>query len=386
MANGRLTIEPAHTAKERLAFIHFQWEVYRDDPFWVPPLISDRVEFLDKERHPFHQHSEVDYFIARRDGRPVGTIAAILNNRHNEFQGERVGFFGLFEVLRDREAAEALLETAGNWVQERGMEAIRGPANFSTNEEVGLLVDGWDGPPVIMMTYNPRYYVDFIEGAGFHKAMDMVAYMLDLDQFGRHGENLPPKLLRVSRKIQERGNFVVRKMDMRHYDEEVDRFKVIYNAAWEKNWGFVPMTDAEVDHLAAGLKQIIDPNLIWFAEKDGEPIGAMLPLPDLCQPLLRAYPRPGEPEWWTMAKLLWHWKVRGCVDTIRAMAGGTLEQYRGRGVDAVLITHLAQAAIPRYRRCELSWILENNIMSRRSAELFGADAYRTYRLYEKKLS
>ena len=210
--------------------------------------------------------------------------------------------------------------------------------------------------------------------------------MLDLTQYGSHGENLPPKLLRVAKKIQERGNFDVRKVDMRHFEEEINRFKTIYNSAWEKNWGFVPMTDAEIDHMAAGLKQILDPDLVWFAEKDGEPIGALLPLPDLCQPLLRAYPRPGVPEWWTLVKLFWYWKVRGCVDTMRGVAGGVLEQYRGRGVDSVLIVHLAQAAIPRYRRGELSWILENNFMSRRSAEMFGAQVYRTYRVYEKKLN
>jgi GNAT superfamily N-acetyltransferase len=385
MANGKLTIEPIQTPEERLAFIHFQWEVYRDDPYWVPPLISERVEFLDKERHPFHQHSEVDLFMARRDGKPVGTIAAILNNRHNEFHNERVGFFGLFEVLQDREAAEALLETACDWMRGKGMTAIRGPENFSQNEEVGLLVDGWDGPPVVMMTYNPRYYVDFIEGAGFYKAMDLLAYMLDLAQFGRHGEDLPPKLPRVARKIQERGNFTVRKIDMRHFEEEVARFKGIYNSAWEQNWGFVPMTDAEFDHIAAGLKQMLDPDLLWFAEKDGEPIGAMVPLPDLNQPLIKAYPRPGVPEWWTMVKLLWHWKVRRCVDTMRAFAGGVLEPYRGRGVDAVLLVSLAQAALPRYRRAEISWVLESNMMMRRTAELFGSEAYRTYRIYEKKL-
>jgi GNAT superfamily N-acetyltransferase len=385
MTDGKLMVQPVQTSQERLAFIHFQWEVYKDDPYWVPPLISERVEFLDKERHPFHRHSEVDLFMARRNGKPVGTIAAILNNRHNEFQGEQVGFFGLFEVLSDREAAKALLETACNWAKERGMTAIRGPANFSTNEELGLLVDGWDGPPVIMMTYNPRYYVDFIEGAGFHKAMDLVAYIMDLTPWGPHGENMPPKLLRVAKKVEQRGDFAVRKMDMRHFDEEVARFKRIYNSAWEKNWGFVPLTDAEIDHMAAGLKQVIDPDVIWFAEKDGEPIGAMLPLPDLNQALIHAYPRPGVPEWWTMVKLLWHWKVRRRVDTIRGFAGGVLEPYRGRGVEAVLFIKMAQAALRRYRRAEISWVLENNIMMRRTAEMLGATVYRTYRIYEKEL-
>ena len=385
MPNGKLTIRPIQTPQERLAFIHFQWQVYKDDPHWVPPIISERLEFLDQERHPFYQHSQVELFMARRDSQPVGAIAAILNNRHNEFQGERVGFFGLFEALPDREAAEALLETACDWVRERGMAAIRGPANFSTNEEIGLLVDGWDGPPVVMMTYNPRYYVDFIEGAGFHKAMDLVAYILDLTQFGPRGENLPPKLLRVTQKVQERGGFTVRKAQMRHFDEEVARFKQIYNSAWVKNWGFVPLTDAEIEHIAVGLKQVVDPDVIWFAEQDGEPIGAMLPLPDLNQALIRAYPRPGVPEWWTMAKLFWYWKMRRCVDTLRGFAGGVLEPYRGRGVEGVLFVKMAEAALRRYRRAEISWILENNVMMRRTAEMLGAQIYRTYRIYEKEL-
>ncbi|MFQ6100028.1 MAG: GNAT family N-acetyltransferase [Anaerolineae bacterium] len=385
MSNGKLTIQSVQTPEERLAFIYFQWEVYRDDPNWVPPLISERVEFLDKERHPFHRHSEVELFMARRDGKPVGTIAAILNNRHNEFHAERVGFFGLFEVLRDQEAAQALLETACDWVRGKGMTAIRGPANFSTNEEVSLLVDGWDGPPVIMMTYNPRYYVDFIESAGFHKAMDLLAYILDLTQFGPHGENLPPKLLRVTKKIEQRGGFTVRPVDMRDFDREVARFKRIYNSAWEKNWGFVPMTDAEIDHTAAGLRQILDPDIVWFAEKNGEPIGAMLPLPDLNQALIRAYPRPGVPEWWTMAKLIWYWKVRRCVDTMRGFAGGVLEPHRGRGVEAVLMVKMAEVALPRYRRAEISWVLENNMMMRRTAEMLGAQVYRIYRVYEKEV-
>jgi GNAT superfamily N-acetyltransferase len=323
--------------------------------------------------------------MARRDGKPVGTIATILNNRHNEFQGERVGFFGLFEVLPDRRAAEALLETAGEWARARGLTAIRGPASFSTNEECGLLVDGWDGPPVVLMTYNPRYYVDFIEGAGFHKAMDLLAYIVDLASYGPNGENLPAKLVRVAKKIEKRGGFTVRKGNMRRFEEEVNRFKHIYNSAWSRNWGFVPLTDAEIDHIAAELKQMVDLDVIWFAEKNGEPIGAMLPLPDLNQALLRAYPRPGVPELWTKVKLLWHWKVRRCVDTLRGFAGGVLEPYRGRGVEAVLLVKVAQATLRRYRRAEMSWILENNTMTRRTAEMLGAEVYRTYRMYEKEL-
>jgi GNAT superfamily N-acetyltransferase len=385
MPNKQLRVEQVQTPDEKMEFIRFPWQVYRHDPNWVPPLISERVEFLDRERHPFHWHSDVEYFVARRGGQVVGTIAAIHNKRHVEFQGEKVGFFGLFEVLQDREAARALLETAGEWVAERGMTSLRGPASYSQNEEAGLLVDGWDGTPVVMMTYNPRYYVDLIEGAGFEKAMDLLAYDLDLRALGRRAENVPPKLRRVANKIQERGGFTVRQMEMRHFDEEVARFKSIYNSAWARNWGFVPLTEDEIDHLAKGMKQILDPSLLWVAEKDGKPIGAMVPLPDVNQALVRAYPRPGVPEWWTLLKFLWHWKVRRRVTTMRGFAGGVIPEYRARGVDAVLMLRLAEAAVRRYDRCEISWVLESNLKMRQVCDMFGAKVYRTYRMYEKSL-
>ena len=384
MCAGSLKVQPAVTPEERMDFIRFQWRVYENDPYWVPPLVSERVEFLDPERHPFYEHADVALFTARRNGEVVGTIAALVNHRHNEYWGEKVGFFGLFEVIEDREVAEALLETACDWVRERGMTAIRGPANFSTNEEVGLLVDGWDGPPVIMMTYNPRYYVDFIEGAGFVKAMDLVAYLVDLEPFHRNG--LPERLLRVTEKVKERRGIRARPIDMRHFDEEVQRVKKIYNSAWSKNWGFVPLTDREIEHIAVQLRQILDPDLCCFIEKDGEPIGFALILPDLNRLLLKAYPRPDVPEWWTMLKLVWHWKVRRVVDTARAYAGGVIEPYRGVGADAVMAAEVGKALLRKgYRFLEISWILENNLMMRRMAGAYNGRVYRTYRIYEKAL-
>ena len=385
MASRELKIEQVQTDDEKMEFIRFPWEVYRGDPYWVPPLISERVEFLDRKRHPFHWHSDVEYFVARRGDKVVGTIAAIHNKRHVDFHGEKVGFFGLFEVLDDREAAEALLQRAGNWLADRGMTALRGPASYSQNEEAGLLVDGWNGPPVVSMTYNPPYYVDLIEGAGFEKAMDLLAYYLDLRPLGRNGENIPPKLRRVAKKIEERGGFTVRKGRMNRFDEEVALFKTIYNAAWSKNWGFVPLTEAEIDHLAKGLKQILDPNLLWMAVKDDKPMGAMVPLPDVNEALILAYPRPGVPEWWTLAKLMWHWKIRRRVRTMRGFAGGVIEEYRGRGVDAVLMLKLTEEAVRRYDQCEISWILESNFKMRQVCDMYGATVYRTYRLYQKDL-
>lgn len=381
---GRLTIEQVQTAEERMEFIRFPWKVYRNDPYWVPPLISERVEFLDPERHPFYEHADVALFLARRDGEVAGTVAALVNHRHNEYWGEKTGFFGLFETIQNQEVAAALLDTACGWVRERGMTGIRGPANFSTNEEIGLLVGGADGPPVIMMTYNPRYYADFIEGAGFVKAMDLLAYLADLEPFRREG--LPERTLRIARKVTERRGISVRKIDMRRFDEEVEHVKRLYNSAWSKNWGFVPLTDSEIEHIAAQLKQILDPDLCCFIEKDGEPVGFALVLPDLNRPLLKAYPRPQTPEWWTMLRLLWHWKVRRSVNTARAYAGGIVEPHRGVGADAVMAMGVAQALLRKgYRYCEISWILESNLMMRRMAEAYGGKVYRTYRVYEKPL-
>ncbi len=382
--SGKLVITTAETAKERREFIEFQWEVYKHDPYWVPPLLSEREEFLDPQRHPFHKHAKVRYFIARRDGKIVGTIAGIINYNHNKHWNDKVGFFGLFEVLQDPEAASALLEAAETFVREEGMEAIRGPMNFSTNEECGLLVNGWDGPPKILMTYNPRYYVDYIERNGYRKAMDLLAYKTDLRALKNGGVN--PKVWRVMEKVKQRMEITVRPMNMRDFDAEAARFKEIYNAAWAKNWGFVPLTDEELNHEIKALKPIIDPNVIFFAEKHGKPVGAMLPLPDLNQALIRAYPRPGVPEWWTMAKFLYWWKVRKVVTTIRAYAGGVIEEYRGRGVDAVLFGETLLAAMRQgYAEGEISWVLESNTPMRQTAKNFGGKLYRTYRIYEKSL-
>ena len=384
--NGKLTIELAETPQQRREYIYFQWEIYRDDPYWVPPLISEREEFLDKTRHPFHLHSDVDFFIARRDGEVVGTIAAIENKRHNQFQNENIGFFGLFEVKQDREAAEALLSTAEDWARERGLDALRGPTSFSLNEEAGLLVDGWDGPPVILMTYNPKYYVDLIEGAGYEKEMDLYAYLLELEsQVGVDGQHLPPKLLRVANKIQDRIDFTVRQGKMSDFSNEAERFKAVYNSAWSNNWGFVPLTEEEKAHEAKVLKTLLDERIALFAEKDGQVIGTMLGLPDVNEALRLAYPHPNVPEWWTKIKLFWHWKIAGRVKTTRSFAGGVIPEYQGRGVISVLLARLGQASARYYKLSEISWVLESNTMMRRTAEMLKARLYRTYRIYQKPL-
>jgi hypothetical protein len=383
--SGNLRITPVESPEEREEFIAFQWKVYEDDPNWVPPLLSERRTLFDpKNGHPFHQHADVRYFMAWRNGEPVGRIAAFINHRHNEYWDEQIGFFGHFEVLEDKEAAEALLTRAEAFVRDQGMTAIRGPMNFSTNEEIALLVDGWNGPPTVMMSYNPRYYVDFIAGADYKKAMDVLAFSTDLTQYEADGTGVNPKLLRVAQKVKERYDITVRPVDMRHFDQEAELIKEVYHNAWAKNWGFVPLTEAELDNMAHEVRQFMDPKVTFIAEKNGRPIGFMLPFPDLCQPLLKAYPRPGVPEWWTTLKLLYWWKLRGSITTIRAALGGIVEEYRGRGVDAVLFLETLLAGIRQgYERLEMSWVLETNEPMRQTAAIFDGELYRRYRIYEK---
>lgn len=379
-----LRIQSVVTEADRHAFLRFPWRVYHGDPYWVPPFYSERVHFITA--HPFLAHAEIEYFMAKRGEEVTGTIAAFINHRHNEFQNEHIGFFGFFEVLDDPEAATALLKTAEEWVRTRGYDAIRGPAQFSTNEECGLLVDGFDDPPRILMTYNPKRYVDYIESQGYTKAMDLHAYALDIDLYA-DGSKFPEKLIRVVEKIKAKGDIHIRKVDMKHFDQEVIRVRKIYNQSWARNWGFIPMTDAEFDAMGEELRQVIDPDLTLVGEIDGEPIGVSITLPDLNQPLRSAYPRPGTPDWWTLLKLAWHWKVKREVTWTRVLILGVLPEYRARGVDALFYYETAQAALKKgIQHAEMSWILENNDSISRPIRVMGGEVYKTYRFYEKRFN
>ena len=385
MSSSGIEIVECTTPQQLDEFIFFQWVPYKGNPYWVPPLISERREFYDKTRHPFHLHAEVAMFLAKRDGQTVGTIYATDNRAHNEFQHENVGMFGGFECLNDQAVADALFDRAAEWLKARGRSAIRGPFNFSTNEECGLLIDAFDDSPRLMMTYNPPYYRELIERADFTKAMDMYAYLKDVSQL-RSMDAFPEKLRRVTEKAMQHRQITIRKIDMKHFEEEVDRVKAIYNSAWARNWGFVPMTEAEFDHLAKGLKQILDPDLIFIVEAKGEPVGFGLTIPDVNEPLRRAYPRPGVPEWWTLMKFFYNMKFRKVMKYIRVLVLGVLAEYRVTGIDGMLYVKSAEEAIKKgYYLGESSWILENNYPMRNALEKIDSVIYKTYRIYEKAL-
>ncbi len=378
-----LEIERVETKKQLKEFIKVAWDVYKDDPNWVPWLFFERLEFFDKNKNPFFEHAEADYFIARRDGKAVGSIAGVLNHRHNEVHEENVAHFGIFEVQKDPEAAAALLETASDWARDRGMDRILGPANFSSTMEWGLLVDGFDSPPVILMTYNPPYYIDYIEAAGFTKAMDLYAWNNNIFERMKPG-GLPDKLLRVVNKVPERYGLTIRTVNMKDWDKEVARIKKIYNSAWEKNWGFVPLTSAEFDMIESDLKPIIDPAVVFIVEKDGEAVGFSLSLPDVNQILHKLRPGPSVLSSYIAAGRMILSKRK--VDRLRVFALGVLEEYRGKGVDALMYYETGKAAEAQgYEWAEMSWILETNEDMNRPIKLFESELYKRYRVYEKPL-
>jgi GNAT superfamily N-acetyltransferase len=383
-----LEVRAVRTGAERKAFVELPWKIYRDDPYWVPPLLSMAYEIIDTEKHPFYEFARLELFNAWRGDELVGRIGAIDNPRHNETHDDRVGFFGFFEAENDPEVAQALFDAAGEWLRARGKDAIRGPANPSVNEEYGLLVDGFDSVPVALMTYNPPYYADLIEGAGFQKAMDLWAWYLPTELLGGvKADKIPEKLERVAKAVRKRYGYKVRAFDKRDFEAEVLRIKEVYRSAWEDNWGAVPMTDHEIDHMADGLRQMADFDLVFIVEdREGKVAGMSLTLPNLNQALIKAYPRPGVPEPLTLLKLLWHWKVHSAVDSVRVLALGVLEPYRGRGVDALLIYETARAALSKgYKWGEMSWILETNDMMNRDIEMMGGEVYKIYRIYQKPL-
>ncbi len=374
MSEPAIHLETVQTRAQRNAFVKLPWAIYAGDPLWVPPLLMERKAFIDPRKNPFFQHADVALFLARQRGRAVGRIAAVVNHNHNRFHQERTGFFGLFECVDDRRVAHALLDRASAWLRDKGMDVMRGPASFSTNEEVGLLVEGFHESPMILMPYNPPYYGPILEEYGLVKSKDLHAFIRTDD------EGMPERLYRIADKIRERGKFRVRKLDMRNLREEILRFKAVYESAWERNWGFVPMTEAEIDHMAKELKQILDPDLVFFVETEGRIVGFSLTLPDINQALRRINGRLFP---LGLLKLLYYSRK---INQVRVLLLGVAPGYRKLGIDGVLYLETFREGTKKgYHRGEFSWILEDNEAMARPLEAMGAKRYKIYRVYDLSL-
>ena len=369
-----MAVREVTTAKDLKRFIRFPMTLHRGDPNFVPHLLLERRDFFNPKKNPFFEHAEVCHFLYEDESAIKGRISAIVNHAHNEFHQDRAGFFGFFDCVNDQDVATALLSRAEEWLRDRGMEAMRGPANFSTNDECGMLVEGFDSPPVFMMTWNPPYYIDLVEAFGLEKVMDLYAY------FSLVADLPVTELERRIDIVMKRGGVTVRKASLKHLEEEIAAAFKIYNKAWEKNWGFIPMTEAEFTHAAKDMKMILDEDLLFFAEVDGKPIGFSLTLPDLNVVLGkmngRLFPT-------GIFKLLFGRKK---IDTVRVITMGVLPEYRKQGIDALLYFRTIQEAQKKgIRGGEMSWILEDNVPMNRIAEKLGSTRYKTYRFYEKPL-
>lgn len=370
-------IIPVSSPQLKRVFLRLPETLYRGDPNWVCPLRIERWDFFDPEKNPFFDNADVALFLARRGSEWVGRISAHIYQPHNRTHHEATGFFGFFECIDDQGAASALLERAAGWLRERGMRVMRGPANFTTNHEVGLLIDGFDRPPVVMMTYNPPFYQRRIEEFGLRKAMDLYAYRTDASN------PTPQRVVRLIDRIRDRSGATVRPINMSRFQEEVARVKDIYDKAWAPNWGFVPMTDAEFAHMARELKQIVDPRIVLFAEVAGKPVGFSLALPDINQVLIRLNGRLFP---LGLLRLLWLMKVRRVINQARVLVMGILPEYQKRGIDNLLHHETFERGVRAgYTFGELSWILETNEMMNRVAENLGHERYKTYRMYEMPL-
>ena len=374
-----VTVTPVSGRHDLNAFIKLPFRLYEDDPNWVPPLLYlERQRFAPKT-NPFLQHADHQLFLARRDGKVVGRISAQVDHEHNRFHQDRTGFFGFFESEDEPETARALLDAAEDWLRARDMEAVRGPLSFSINQEVGLLIDGFGMPPMIMTPHARPYYGPLIEEAGFHKVKDLYAWRYDT-------ETVPPKARRAVDELRQRPDITIRTGDIRRFDEEIATILEVFNSTWSDNWGFVPVTPAEASHLGQEIRQIADTNLVIIVEVQGETAGVVLALPNINEAI---HDLNGHlfPLGW--AKLLWRLKVSH-LKTGRLMILGVKKEFRTRRYLA--LAYLLCDEVYRrardggYRWAEFSWTLEDNNAVNTIIRNVGCHIYKTYRLYEKPLS
>ncbi len=371
---SELTVRPVLTKKDETTFIKFQWKPYVGDPNFVPPLLMDRRKLIDRKNNPFYKHSSMEMFLAERDGEVVGRIAAIINDNHNKEHNENIGFFGFFECVNDQKVANALFDAAKGWLRAKGVTAVRGPASPSVNDEYGLLIDGFDSPPVVLMTYNPRYYPALIENVGFTKAKDLYAYHIDAKTA------LTDKLKRASEIVRKRSGVVTRSLDMKRFDAEVKAIREMYISAWRRNWGEVPMTEDEFNYVAKDLKAMVEPDLVVIAEIKGKAVGFGLTLPDYNQLLIK------NKRGWLIPAIARILLFKKKIDYCRIIMLGVLPEYLNSGVGSLLFYETAVRGMARgVVGGEASWILEDNVRMNQGTEMFQGEIYKTYRMYQMPL-
>lgn len=371
-------IRPADTKKLINSFIDFPHTLYEGDPNYVPELFLAQKEMFDRKKYPFYEYGDAKCFLAYENGSIVGRIAAIKNKRYNEYHGSNIGFFGFFDFVDSENVASTLLETAANWLKDEHYDYLMGPTNFTTNETAGFLIDGFEEPPKIMMTYNAPYYDRVLRSIGLKKEMDLFAYMI-------YTHLASEKSIKLSQLIEQRlksSGIVIRNISLKDFKNEVARIKQVYNAAWENNWGFVPFTDKEFEHLADGLKMLADQDFAYIAEHNGQTVGFSISLPDINE-VTRSFKK-GRLLPFNIIKLLLNKKK---TKSVRILATGILEEYRKKGIEAIFFAkNILEARKRNLVGGEASWILESNEDMVKSAEKLNGVRYKTYRIYNYPLS
>lgn len=370
----KVAIVRVKSKKDLRKFIHFPWRIYKDDPSWVPPLIYDLKERLNREKNPFFEHAEMDLFLAYKNDKITGRIAAIVDENHNQFHDEKIAFFGLYESLNDLETAKSLLDKVAEWGRERGMDVLRGPVNLSMNDECAFLIEGFDSPPVIMMPYNPPYYLELMENCGLRKAKDLLAFYMTKDH------QTAEKIQQIVEKINSETNITLRTFTRKTVDEEAEKIKFIYNLAWEKNWGFVPWTEKEMSYMVEKLKMIADYSLVILAEDRGKPVGFIFGLPNLNEVFKKMNGR------LLPLGILKFFLYRKKIKGMRGIVFGVLNEYRRTGLSYLLYSELEKNAQTKgYEWAETSWQLEDNEAINKFIASVGGKVYKKYRMYEKRI-
>lgn len=371
----RLEIKTVESTADKKKFIRLPWNIYRGQSCWIPPLLGEQTKFLDPKTNPFFEQAEVSLFLAlSKNKEVVGRIALVLDRAHNEFHAENTGFFGMFESIDNQEVADALLNAALNWGRSKGLKKLIGPMNLSTNHECGLLVEGFDLPPTIGIPYTPPYYPDLFRRWGLVKAKDLLSLKLDMRQ------PIPGYMNEANRKIRKRDRFVIRSLRLDQFDREADIIWEVYNSAWNRNWGFVPMSRNEFNFTLQGMKPVVQPHLCLIAEVKNEPAAFALVIPDINQILKHLNGRLFPFGWFRF------YRDKKKVDTYRVPTLGVKKKYRRMGIDMVLYYEVYS----RLRKqntpwCEMSWILEDNLAILTPLYRMGGFVYKRHRIYERTI-
>jgi GNAT superfamily N-acetyltransferase len=371
---GGIAVTPVRTPADRRRFLRLPWQIYDRAGPWVPPLLTDVEELLDPRRHPFHRHGEVELFLAWRDGRAAGRIAAIQNQAHLDVHGDGAGFFGFFESVDDIRVAGALLDAAEDWLRVRGLTLMRGPTNPSVNEEIGLLLDDYGGQPVIMMPYNPPYYVDLLEKSGLERVRTLYAFLAD------RRTRPTERQTRLAGRMLESHGISIRTARIKDAEREAAVIESIYNRAWEHLWGYVPMTHEEALYLTNKLKAVADERMILIAAVQGEPAAFTLAIPDYNQVLRHLN---GRLTPLAIVKALYY---RRRITRLRLLAMGVLKEHRRKGIEAILVREMVERAeAAGYQEMEISWILEDNLAAINILKNAGVPRYRSYGIFERPM-